>query len=99
MVCGPDDIAREICRHCATAELREGNAAVALTSPCYNGVRSLFVVGRSPFLSSSSRGSALFHFDVGQQEHQQQQPVARCRVVETITALNALRSMDFAEIR
>ena len=42
----PDDIAREICRHCATAELREGNAAVALTSPCYNGVRSLFVAGR-----------------------------------------------------
>lgn len=27
-------------------ELREGNAAVALTSPCYNAVRSLFVVRR-----------------------------------------------------
>lgn len=48
VVCGPDDIAREICRHCAAAELREGNTAVPLTSPCYNAARSLFVVRRSP---------------------------------------------------
>lgn len=114
-VCGPDDIAREICRHCATPELREGNAAVPLTSPCYNAVRSLFVVvRRSPshrrlllllhvlpsppspqHLPRRSGGGAVFHFDG---------PAASgagrlCRVVETITAVNALRSMDFVEIR
>lgn len=31
----PDDIAREICRHCATVELRKGNTLLLLTSPCY----------------------------------------------------------------
>lgn len=89
-------------------ELREGNAAVPLTSPCYNAVRSLFVVRRSTRLlhvllhpsehpSNAQRrsGGAVFHFDG---------PAASvagrlCRVVETITAVNALRSMDFAEIR
>lgn len=92
-------------------ELREGNAAVPLTSPCYNAVRSLFVVRRptrptrllhvllhrrTPFQHPRRSGGAVFHFDG---------PAASvvagrlCRVVETITAVNALRSMDFAEIR
>lgn len=45
----PDDIAREICRHCAATELRGGNTALPLTSPCYNAIRSsLFVPVASP---------------------------------------------------
>lgn len=38
----PDDVAREICRYCAAAELREGNTALPLTSPCYNAIRCSF---------------------------------------------------------
>lgn len=45
----PDDIAREICRHCAATELRGGNTALPLTSPCYNAIRSsLFVLVAPP---------------------------------------------------
>lgn len=51
----PDDIAREICRHCAATELRGGNTALPLTSPCYNAIRSsLFVPVASPYRRPSA---------------------------------------------
>lgn len=66
----PDDIAREICRHCAATELRGGNMALPLTSPCYNAIRSsLFVPVASPSRRPSTPSRAIpqpssgFHFD------------------------------------
>lgn len=59
----PDDIAREICRHCEATELREGNTALPLTSPCYNAIRSsLFVPAAFPSPSCPTlRALPLFH--------------------------------------
>lgn len=56
-----DDIVREICRHCATAELREGNTVLPLTSPCYIAIRSLFTHQFPLYVDSPTPAHPLVH--------------------------------------